>query len=40
MAATREGAIARARTGFDNGSFIERLRALMAVPTESHPPAA
>ena len=23
MAATREGAIARARTGFDDGSFIE-----------------
>ena len=38
MAATREGAIARARTGFDDGSFIERLRALVAVPTESHPP--
>ena len=37
-AATREGAIARARTGFDDGSFIERLRALVAVPTESHPP--
>src|SRR5271165_1973217 len=38
MAATREGAIAHARAGFDDGSFIERLRALVAVPTESHPP--
>ena len=38
MAATREDTIARARTGFDDGSFIERLRALVAVPTESHPP--
>src|SRR5579863_7137170 len=38
MVATREGAIARARVGFDNGRFIERLRTLVAVPTESHPP--
>jgi acetylornithine deacetylase/succinyl-diaminopimelate desuccinylase-like protein len=38
MAATREGAIARARTGFDDGIFIERLRALVAVPIESDPP--
>ncbi len=38
MAATRDGAIARARTGFDDGSFIERLRALVGVPTESQPP--
>ena len=38
MAATREGTIARARMGFDDGSFIERLRALVAVPTESQPP--
>jgi acetylornithine deacetylase/succinyl-diaminopimelate desuccinylase-like protein len=38
MTGTRDGAIVRARMGFDDGSFIERLRALVAVPTESHPP--
>jgi len=38
MAGTREGAIARARKGFNDSSFIERLRALVTVPTESHPP--
>ena len=38
MTGTRDGAIVRARMGFDDGSFIERLRALVAIPTESHPP--
>lgn len=38
MTGTRDGAITRARTEFDDGAFIERLRALVAVPTESHPP--
>ena len=36
--ATRDGAIARARAYFDDGSYLDRLRALVAVPTESHPP--
>src|SRR4051794_9165265 len=38
MTGTRDGAIVRARMGFDDGSFIERLRALVAIPTESNPP--
>lgn len=37
MAGTREGAIARAQASFDEGRFLERLRTLVAVPTESHP---
>jgi acetylornithine deacetylase/succinyl-diaminopimelate desuccinylase-like protein len=35
---TRDGAIARAQQLFDDGSFLDRLTALVAVPTESHPP--
>lgn len=35
---TRTGAVARARASFDDGEFTERLRTLVAVPTESHPP--
>ncbi|RVT97766.1 M20/M25/M40 family metallo-hydrolase [Rhodovarius crocodyli] len=38
MGATRDGAIARAHAGYDDGRFLERLSALVAVPTESHPP--
>lgn len=38
MGGTREGAIGRAREAFDGGGFVERLRALVAVQTESHPP--
>lgn len=38
MDATRDGAIRRAQEGYDNGCFLERLRELVAVPTESHPP--
>ncbi len=38
MTATREGAVARARGLFDDGSYLSRLEALVAVPTESHPP--
>ncbi len=34
----RAAAIARAQGYFDDGSYLERLRALVAVPTESHPP--
>jgi acetylornithine deacetylase/succinyl-diaminopimelate desuccinylase-like protein len=38
MAPTRDGAIARAHAGYDDGRFLQRLSALVAVPTESHPP--
>jgi acetylornithine deacetylase/succinyl-diaminopimelate desuccinylase-like protein len=38
MAGSRQGAIARAQSYFDDGSYLQRLRALVAVPTESHPP--
>ncbi len=34
----RAEAIAKAQASFDDGSFIERLRALVAVPTESQMP--
>src|SRR5262249_7957760 len=35
MPSDREAAIARARNVFDSGSFVERLGALVAYPTES-----
>jgi acetylornithine deacetylase/succinyl-diaminopimelate desuccinylase-like protein len=35
---TRVGALNRAMILFDNGSFLQRLESLVAVPTESHPP--
>ena len=38
MPASRSGAIARAHHGFDGGTFLDRLRALVAVPTESQIP--
>lgn len=38
MNATRDGAIARARGYFTDASYLERLRALVAVPSESNPP--
>ena len=38
MAGTRESAIAAARTLFDDGSYLARLRSLVAVPTESQMP--
>lgn len=38
MGATRAAAIARAQARFDSGGFVDRLRRLVAVPTESHPP--
>lgn len=38
MTATRDGAIKRARGYFTDGSYLARLRALVAVPTESFPP--
>ena len=38
MTGTRAAAIARAQTTFDDGGFLEALRRLVAVPTESHPP--
>ena len=38
MVGTRDAAVARAREGFDDGRFLERLRTLVSVPTESHPP--
>lgn len=34
----RAAAIARAQGYFDDGSYLDRLRRLVAVPTESHPP--
>lgn len=38
MSGSRQGAIARAEGFFDDGSYLARLAALVAVPTESHPP--
>jgi len=38
MTGSRAGAIERARQYFDDGSYLDRLRDLVAVPTESHPP--
>ena len=38
MAGTREGAIGRAHAGFDDGDYLAKLRALVAVPTESQMP--
>jgi acetylornithine deacetylase/succinyl-diaminopimelate desuccinylase-like protein len=35
MTASRAGAIAEAYRGFDSGAYLARLRALVAVPTES-----
>jgi len=39
MSGTRDGALARATTAFDNGAFLDDLRAWVAVPTESQEPA-
>ena len=39
MTGTREGAIARARTAFAGGQYLDALRRLVAVPTESPNPA-
>jgi acetylornithine deacetylase/succinyl-diaminopimelate desuccinylase-like protein len=36
--ATREGAIARVQGAFDGGDYLEKLRRLVAVPTESQLP--
>jgi acetylornithine deacetylase/succinyl-diaminopimelate desuccinylase-like protein len=38
MAASRDGAMARATQCFDGGRFLEELRRLVAVPTESQMP--
>lgn len=38
MAASREGAIARASRCFDDGNYLDALRRLVAVPTESQMP--
>jgi acetylornithine deacetylase/succinyl-diaminopimelate desuccinylase-like protein len=38
MPGTRSGAIARAHRCFDGGDYLDRLRALVAVPTESQLP--
>lgn len=38
MAGSRDGAIARVQARYDEGHFLDRLRQLVAVPTESHPP--
>lgn len=38
MRGSRDGAIGRARRGFDDGSFLARLGPLVAVPTESTNP--
>jgi acetylornithine deacetylase/succinyl-diaminopimelate desuccinylase-like protein len=38
MTASRESAISRARSFFDDGSFVSALTTLVAVKTESHPP--
>jgi acetylornithine deacetylase/succinyl-diaminopimelate desuccinylase-like protein len=39
MPGSREAAIERARSVFDEGSFVERLRELVAYPTESQVPS-
>jgi acetylornithine deacetylase/succinyl-diaminopimelate desuccinylase-like protein len=38
MSGSRDGAIARAQRGFDDGTYLARLRELVAVPTESQLP--
>ncbi len=38
MSGSRDGAIARAQRGFDDGTYLARLRDLVAVPTESQLP--
>jgi len=38
MPGTRSGAIARAHECYDSGAYLDRLRALVAVPTESQLP--
>jgi hypothetical protein len=38
MTGTREGAIARAHARFDSGAYLENLRRLVALPTESQMP--
>lgn len=38
MNQSRQAAIERAQASFDDGTFLDRLRILVAVPTESHPP--
>lgn len=38
MTGTREGAIARAHARFDSGAYLDTLRWLVAVPTESQMP--
>ncbi|RVT84188.1 M20 peptidase family dipeptidase [Rhodobacteraceae bacterium CCMM004] len=35
---SREGAIARVRAGFDDGTFLDTLRCRVAIPTESQEP--
>src|SRR4051794_21307068 len=39
MGGSRDGAIGRARAGFDSGAYVAALAALVAVPTESQNPA-
>lgn len=39
MGGTRGAAISRAQASFDDGTFVDRLTTLVAVPTESHPPS-
>src|SRR4051812_17318126 len=38
MSGHRAGAVARAHEAFDDGSYLERLRQLVAIPTESQVP--
>ena len=38
VVASRASAVAAARRLFDDGTFLDRLRSLVAVPTESNPP--
>jgi acetylornithine deacetylase/succinyl-diaminopimelate desuccinylase-like protein len=38
MTGTREGAITQAQRGFDDGRFLDGLRRMVAVPTESQMP--
>jgi acetylornithine deacetylase/succinyl-diaminopimelate desuccinylase-like protein len=40
MAGSRDGAIARAGRGFDDGTFLAALRRLVALPTESQMPGS
>src|SRR4051794_34740514 len=39
MGGSRDGAIGRARAGFDSGAYVKALATLVAVPTESQNPA-